>query len=523
MVYLSVILSIVAVAVAIYYYYGKRNFFEKHGVLHVPPRPIVGNMAPMVFRTSSFVEMLQKSYDLHPDAKYVGFYEFSTPVIILRDLDLIKSVCIKNFEAFHDHRMFFDRESDKLLGQMLFSLNGEKWKENRNMLSPTFTSNKIKSMFALMSNCAIQFANFFSQLPEKERVVELKNVLTKYTNDVIASCVFGIAVDSLNDPNNLIYVNGKKSTNFAGLAQSIKMLLIRNMHWLAKLLDLHFVSPKIESFFEDIIKNTIETRDRKNIYRPDMLQLLMETRNKKKFGKGLSVEAITSHAFGFFFGGFDTVASQACLAIHHLAVNPEIQKKLQNEIDRVFEKSQGQVTYDDINGMEYLDAIINEMMRMTPIAITMDRLCVKDFELPPALPGGKPLTVKAGVNIWIPVYSIQHDPNYFDNPEKFDPDRFLNDGKRIMSSGAYFPFGIGPRMCIGNRFALIEIKVLLCHLLARCDLKPCSKTCHPLEFAKGVMAVTAKNGFWVNIEPRSNPPPIVHAPMTNGTAQTREE
>jgi len=254
-----------------------------------------------------------------------------------------------------------------------------------------------------------------------------------------------------------------------------------------------------------------------DIVRPDMLQLMMENRGKE--GKAeLIIDDMVAQAFVFFFGGFDNTSLLMCFAAHEIAVNQDIHEQLQKEIDQVLEETNGQVSYEAINGMEYLDAVIQEALRMYPIAIAMDRLCVKDFELPPALPGLKPFLVKQGEYIWIPVYGLQNDPNYFKNPEKFDPDRFRGEQKKeSLNSGAYFPFGLGPRMCIGNRFALLETKVLLFHLLARCDLKTCEKTPIPLKIAKDSFAMKPEGGFWLSIIPRKNTPHTFAANPINGT------
>lgn len=91
------------------------------------------------------------------------------------------------------------------------------------------------------------------------------------------------------------------------------------------------------------------------------------------------------------------------------------------------------------------------------------------FELPLTLPGVKPLVIKKGQGIWLPVYGLHHDPKYFEKQKEFDPERFLGERKKhILNCRAYLSFGLGPRMCISNRFALLETKVVLFHLFARC-------------------------------------------------------
>ena len=504
--YLPIALSIVAAILVVIYYFTTRNhnLFKKHGILHIPPTPLFGNMGPLLRRQCTMHDFILKIYQLHPEAKYVGFYEFLTPVLMLRDPELIKAVTIKNAEQFPDHRPLVYEEMDPLLGGMLFTQRGDQWKEHRNMLSPTFTSSKIKGMYKLMSDCAVKFVNHLTKLPENEREMEMKSLLSKYTNDVIATCVYGVSVDTIKDPNNVFYVYGKIGTTFVTFKKSLTMLMHKNAPWLAKLLQFKYVESYVEKFFSDIVTETIEAREKSGAYRSDVIQLLLETNKKKELGKGMSVESMASHAFSFFFGGFDTVSSQTCIVTHLLAENPDVQERLQQEIDEALENNNGQLTYDALSEMKYLDAVMNESLRLHPVAIFIDRLCAKDFELPPALPGDKPFTVKKGMNVWIPVKAIHHDPQYYENSLKFDPDRFYKNGKKILNSDTYMPFGLGPRMCIGNRFALTEMKVLLCHLLAKCNVKIGPKTTTPLEFQKGVINATAKNGFWLIIEPRKS-------------------
>lgn len=212
---------------------------------------------------------------------------------------------------------------------------------------------------------------------------------------------------------------------------------------------------------------------------------------------------MTAQAFIFFFGGFDTTSTQMCIIAHELTINSDIQERLQTEIDDVLIKTKGKPTYDAINSMPYLDAIFNESMRKHPQANIIDRLCTKAFELPPAVPGGKPFTVQPGMNIWIPVAAIHHDEKYHENPKKFDPDRYL--GKKVtINQVENLGFGIGPRSCIGNRFAILETKILFFYLLSKFTLKPNAKTCKSFEYDTGILTVVAKGGYWLSVEPRKN-------------------
>ncbi|XP_025263955.1 cytochrome P450 9e2-like [Camponotus floridanus] len=498
--YWLILLSIVIGTLSIHYLFKNYNFFKRHNVIHIPSVAILGDMTSLVFRRISFFDLMCKIYNFNPDAKYIGFYATTNPIFLLRDPEIVKSILVKNFEAFPDRRGFNDL-NDPLLVDNLFSLHGQKWRDVRTLLSPSFTSSKMKMMFTLMSECAMDFANFLSTISVENNDMDMKDVFTKYTTDVIATCAFGIKINSMKDPKNKFYVYGKEATNIFGL----KSLFLISFPTLGRIFNVKLISNHVSDFFKDIIRTTIATRDAENIIRPDMIQLMMDIRGKEG-RRELDIDDMTAQAFVFFFGGFDTTSTAMCFAAHELAVNPDVQNKLRQEIDKILEESNGEITYEIINRFEYLDLVINETLRLYPPVGLLDRLCDKSYELPPALPGEKPFIMEKGMTVWIPVYAIHHDAKYYDDPEKFRPERFL-DNKMYHNSPYYMPFGLGPRMCIANRFAMLEVKVLLFHLLARCELKPCAKTMLPIKFSKN-STMMPENGFWLNVQRRSDMNPV---------------
>ncbi|XP_020280495.1 uncharacterized protein LOC109853117 [Pseudomyrmex gracilis] len=506
----SILLSIMIGAFGIYYLFQKFNFFKRHDIIHIPSVPLLGSMAPFIFRQISIIDFMKKMYNFNPDAKYIGMYESTSPALVLRDPELIKTVLVKNFQIFPNRRGFADL-NDVLFAKNLFSLQGEKWRNVRNLLSPSFTSSKMKNMFTLMSECAADFVNYLSALPVSDSDINVKDAFTKYTNDVIATCAFGIKIDSIKDPKNKFYVYGKMVTSFTGL-RGLRFLFLRTFPKLGNFLRVKIVDKKISDFFMDSIQTTIATRDAEHITRPDMLQLMMDVRDKEG-RRVLDIEEMVAQAFQFFFGGFDTSATTMCFAAHLLATNTNVQIKLRQEIDKVLDESRGEVTYETINHLEYLEAVINETLRMYVPVPMLERMCEADYELPPALPGKKPFVIKKGMMLLIPILAMHYDEKYYDNPEEFRPERFLN--KTYHNSPYYLPFGAGPRMCIANRFALLEVKVLLFYLLAHCELKPCAKTTLPMKFKKGFV-IAPENGFWLNIQRRSDMHPALESILNNG-------
>ncbi|KAF7403872.1 hypothetical protein HZH68_006666 [Vespula germanica] len=519
----AIILAIVAVILSLYYYVFKdMNYFKRIGISYLKPWPIVGNMGPALFRQKTMADLIIDTYNFYPKDKYVGFFDLSNPVFIIRDPELIKMIAVKSFDNFPDHRSLVDEVQDPLFGKNLFSLKGDRWRETRTMLSPAFTLSKLKGMFKLMNECGADFTDYLSKMPKDKRTIEMKDVFTRYTNDVIATCAFGISINSMRDRDNDFYVLGRQATSFEGI-QSLKFFLIRSFPNIVKFFNIKFIPDKINNFFKNVVEEVINTRDRKKIVRSDMIQLMMEARDKRaEMGQELSLIDIVAQAFIFFFGGFDTVSTAMCFTCHEIGINPDMQKRLQREIDEVIEKTNGNPTYEVINNMKYLDAVINESLRRYPIAIFLDRMCIEDFELPPSLPGKKPLILKKGTNVWFPVSAFHLDPKYFDDPYKFDPERFIERNKEINNSGVFLPFGLGPRMCIGNRFALLEMKVLIFNLLARCNLKPSIKTQNPIRLSKKQINMTAENGFWMDLEGRKDVHPSLKNFVPNGSTEEND-
>ncbi|XP_046627952.1 cytochrome P450 9e2-like [Neodiprion virginianus] len=492
------------VALTIIYYYGFRglDYFKNRGIPYLPPIPVLGNMAQVFFGRKSLTDTILHAYNYNRDAKYVGFFDFASPVVLLRDPELIRLIAIKNFENFPDHKMFAQEVPDSFFKESLFGLQGKRWKDTRTLLSPSFTSSKMKTIFKLVKECAVNLVRHLKTRGDDSNVFDMRNILARYTNDVILTSAFGISMDSLAEPENEFYVMGGKASNFDGI-RSTKLFVLRMFPRLAKLFKVRLFDDKIVGFYNDVIKTSVTTRDARGIYRPDMLQLMMQARNKDESLK-LTVKEMAAHAFLFYLGGFDTVSVLMTFAVHEITVNPDVQEKLQAEVDRVVEECDGDVTYEALHAMRYLDAVVNETLRLHTPATLIDRVCREKFELPPALPGLNPFVVEPGVSLWFPTSALQRDAEYFSDPEKFDPERFNDANKSSVDSMTYIPFGVGPRMCIGNRFALMETKLVLFELMANFNIVPCSKTESSIKVSASSFVFRPEGAVWLKIEPRNH-------------------
>ena len=148
------------------------------------------------------------------------------------------------------------------------------------------------------------------------------------------------------------------------------------------------------------------------------------------------------------------------------------------------------------------DISLPETLRLWPPLPIADRECVKSFTIQPSKAGEKPVHLNKGDVIWVPTIAIHRDAGYYPNPSVFDPERFNEENRSKIEPCSYIPFGIGPRSCIGSRFALMEIKILFFHLLDKFQLVTIEKTQIPLKILKGSMNVVTEKGIWVGFKRR---------------------
>lgn len=401
----------------------------------------------------------------------------------MRDPDVIKQMAVKDFEHFQNHQAFLDEKSDILFGNSLFMMQDQKWHDMRATLSPAFTGSKMRQMFELVTDTAYEMTQYFRQQTAdgQQFHTEVKEMFSKYTNDVIASTAFGIKVNSFKDRDNAFFLTGKKIQNFSGLKFAIKTILLLVCPKIYLLLGLQFLDRSAAVFFKAMVLDTIAERTKHGIFRPDMINILMQLRNgvesevsnvaggqTKELNDGFAttdelsvgnVESTTTRqwtddelvaqCFLFFLGGFETSATALMFTAYELAINPDIQERLYAEVAETNRKLGGKkLPYDELQKMKYLDQVISEMLRLWPPAVVMDRVCSKDYEYNDD--GSTQFRIDKGTLVWIPIYGLHHDAKYYPEPERFDPERFSDAHKGDIVAGSYLPFGVGPRNCIGR-------------------------------------------------------------------------
>ncbi|XP_066904056.1 probable cytochrome P450 6a14 [Halyomorpha halys] len=433
------------------------------------------------------IDKMYHEFAPHP---MFGIYVLRKPMLVVRDPEMIQLILAKEFSHFRDRGII--KLSDKdVINHHLFNLDGERWRALRMKLTPTFTSGRLKSMFPLFVSCAESFSSLL--LSKVDSKVDIKELTGRFTADVICSCAFGLETDVINHPDNKLRNIGIEGIKLKFLMK-LKMAILRIFPKLSSLLPIRFISVEDENYLINLVKNIVEQREKNGIVRNDFIDLLIQLKNKENPGDDgqefekpfeMTLEFMTAQCFVFFVAGFETSSSVQSFCLYELALHQDIQSRLIEEINEKIEKNGG-LTYKALQEMEYLDMVISETSRKYPTVPTLVRQCTKSI----TLPAGQKM--EQDTLILIPVWSLHHDPQYFPNPEKFDPGRFSQENKDSIVPYTYLPFGEGPRMCIGMRFGLLQTKVGIVTLLQKFQVVPCEETQIPLVMG-GISATTASD------------------------------
>jgi len=433
---------------------------------------------------------------------FVGFLEFTKPGLMITDMDIAKLIFIKEFDTFMDRRPLAFEDTDPMFHKMLFFMESEPWKELRNKMTPTFTTGKIKRMYEIFNSSGNKLIKHLETERKDSGEVNFIDGFQKYAMDVIASAAFGLDA-KLFEGNTMFQKMGQTlQIELTPRIMFVFMLLVLAPK-VASALKIGFMDRKAEEYFKQILKQAISQREKSGEVRDDFLQLMIEAKNEQSKAEDsdkvvLSDEVIIAQSVLFILAGFDTTNTVLLFSVYELALNPEIQEKLYHELKKLKDENNGQLSYEGLNSLEYLDKVVNETLRKYPPVPALERKTMRDYEIP-----NTKLFIPKDIMVRIPTFSIHQDPKHFPNPEKFDPERFNNDVKATRHPMAFQPFGHGPRNCIGMRFALFNTKMSIANVVCQYYLEPTAKTTIPMEFAN-VGSLKPKHGMWLRLSPRDN-------------------
>ena len=387
----------------------------------------------------------------------------------------------------------------------------------RALVTPIFTSGRMKTMVPIMNKICEDLKTFSGELAKESHEIDTKELFSSAAFEIIMSTGFGVDVNAWNDKDNIFK---KMAWTYLGYIGDTKKLMIKFIlafffPQITAKLKIRVFDEESEDFLANVMKQTLEQRRSGNApKRNDLVDLFiqaMENAENVEDASGsnstaailakMSDEkkeiAIVSQALIIFLAGFDTTSTALSLTFHFLATNPDCQDKLLEEINAAVDDNDGKedLSYDQITKLEYTEAVLHESMRLYNFVGALERLCTKDYPIP-----DMNYTIPKGMIVQ--VANFQNDDEFFSNANKFNPENFLEESKQNRSPYAYSTFGHGPRNCVGMRFALMQMKLILVHMVRNFKILECEKTPKVLDPDPMHTSQLPKGGLWVKLEAR---------------------
>ncbi|CAF1592583.1 unnamed protein product [Adineta steineri] len=510
---ITLTLLVLFILIIAYYIYNLRrnNIFRRLGMPGPEPIPFIGEAYNIIRKG-----LIQNDIDLvQKYGKIIGIVGGKNPNILLSDPDLLRNVLIKDSNMFINRRAFEGISGP--LDHGLLALKDEQWKNARSIVSPTFSTAKLKAMYSLMNEISDTYCKRFLEYADKQEIIDMKALNSLFTLDNIASCLFGVETNSLQN-ENVTLINYLKKFFNRGLSNIILII-----YFISPRLAMYFGKKGYSMFPKDAVDyttnllNQILARRRQHLERRnDFIQMMIdheeevnheenqtnqqtdkkEQQQQQQWGtlkKTLNDKEILSQAVVFLLAGYETTSILMSCFFYIMATEPVIQEKVYEEIRQ--EIGDDEVTHEKLNQLQYLDMVISETLRRYPPGIRFDRIAACDYQL-------GDYQIPKGTIVNVSVYPIHHDPDVWPDPEKFIPERFLPSEKAKRHPMTYLPFGDGPRNCIGMRFALLEAKLGIVKALRAVEFQKCEKTAVPLQLGKFEI-INTKIGVWLRVVRRS--------------------
>ncbi|KAK9883693.1 hypothetical protein WA026_001879 [Henosepilachna vigintioctopunctata] len=431
----------------------------------------------------------------------------------------------ERLRSFPGPLKYFSGKIRRFWSKNIFVLKGKAWKNMRSTLSPAFTSSRMKSMFVLMCENAEAFVQYYKEQKEDLIEADIKDAFGRFTTDVIANIAYGIQVDSLTKRDNEFFIMGKEASVF-GLRKKLIFFFYQCAPALSNFLRISIFGSKVKTFFTDLVRDTMKMREEQNIERPDIIGRMIKAKkgpqqetestnieemnfaaveeyfDSQKVTGRLTDSDIIANTFMFFIAGYDGMSSVMSFMAYELAVNADVQKKLIDEIDKNNTMNVAP-SYETIVSMVYLDMVVSETLRKWPPGVFGDRITTKPYTIEPDDSEETPVHLTIKTKVIIPIYAIHHDPQYYENPQKFNPERFAPENRINIKPYTYLPFGVGPRNCIASRFALLELKAVFFYLLSNFEIVPIEKTQIPLKISKSSLNLGPERAIILGLKRRT--------------------
>jgi len=396
----------------------------------------------------------------HDLVKENGKFSFSwfgpTPRMMIPDPELVRDILSNKFVHFGKPKT---TRVWKLIFNGLFNHEGEKWAKHRRILNPAFHHEKIKRMLPVFSTCCVEMVTKWknSTSCEGSSEIDVWPEFQNLTGDAISRTAFG---SSYQEGRRIFQLQGEQAER---LIQSFQTMFIPGYWFLPTKNNIRMrqIDREICKLLRGIIEKKEKAIKTGETNSDDLLGILVESNMRESNGKvnqGMSTEDIIEECKLFYFAGMETTSLLLTWTIIVLSMHPEWQELAREEVLNHFGRARPD--FDRLSRLKIVTMILYEVLRLYPPVIYLNRRTYKEMEL-----GG--IKYPAGVDLLLPLLFIHHDPTIWGtDASEFNPERFSEGISNATNyQTAFFPFGWGPRICIGQNFALLEAKMALCTIL----------------------------------------------------------
>uniref|UniRef100_A0A0N5BE60 Cytochrome P450 n=1 Tax=Strongyloides papillosus TaxID=174720 RepID=A0A0N5BE60_STREA len=348
------------------------------------------------------------------------------------------------------------------LGRGLITSGGQKWKHRRRLLTPMFHFSMLNKYFEAYNQEASILVNKFKKFSETGEEIDIFAYIKRAALDMICETAMGVKVNA-QDNHDHEYIKAVQHFNYLGTIYDKNVFFwFKPFYYLSgQGFDRDRTLNVLKKFTSDVIKKKSEEFERKNgeLKEKTFLSHLLEL----KKANNLTEEDIREEVETFMFAGHDTTSSCLAFLFWSIATVPEVQEKIYEEVYEIFGDEERDVSPEDLSKLTYSEMVIKETLRRHPVIPYFGRELQNEVEV-----CGKILP-KGTVFVFAPQH-LNFNPHIFEDPYKFDPDRFLPENVSKRDPYDFTPFSAGPRNCIGQKFAMNEIKVILVWVIRKFKL-----------------------------------------------------
>lgn len=352
-------------AIIAYFQYAY-NYWRMKGVQYVPAWFLQGSIGQWndTLHSAQYFQNMYNEFK-QKSAKCVGFYIYLKAAMLIIDLDLIEKILVTDAEYFSD-RGLYSNKKDEPLSVNLITMDDPEWSVMRHKLLLIFTPKNLEKMFDTVDAMGIRLVRQIDHhMRVKSTTIEVRDILARYTTDVIARCAFGYDCNSLEDPKTAFRLIGQSV--FTDPPNSRPVALLKaDFKWLANKLHVKNYQDFVSSYFMDVVKLTVSTREEllKNGEQDaqegkDLIDLLIELKNSEDPNKRITIEEVAAQAFLFYLAGFETSSTTLAYCLYELAGSKQEQNKLRKEIRQAYRKNGDQFSYGMMkNDLKQMDKVI---------------------------------------------------------------------------------------------------------------------------------------------------------------------